>query len=576
MILFKMALITLHKTKESAMKNLNQLLLLIICCLILSSSYIFAKLYSYSTNTLSNNNNWVASKNFKEVSLMGAGHFMITRNGLHKNQLQLGAWHSNQEVIYKKPTSLKRISFNINLETDSYVNFIFNRDEYGFTILRLSNNNLYQSAVISSDKDGKFLTKTIISDLPKMTVNSWHTIELESKSNSTQLKINSQIINTKIPLFEKNKYFGFRNGKENISIDDIKIISDNFSDLEDFSNNNFPQHFLVTFLILSLITLGLHFYLKKNTIFTILFTHLVILTLSTLLLFFDFFYWSKLYTYDTYNPRGIRPNAFVSLTEDLRFYIFNQKSRSSIDLHSLTPSRSNTLWKTLTNWQVQRPWTQSIKMWSGFIGRNEYKELTHKDIQQFYRKKEQSIRIGFIGTSQTEGSGADTYGDTFVSIIHNNLQRKIKSKQRLETFNFSVAGSNSTNLLNEYISYYSNLNLDLLIIALAINDDNYNSLVQNVSKMVSINQNKKSINLVVIEALDLKLSPTNYTANQKALLNFVRKNNIPYHDLNSSINSDKNYDTGLIWWDLAHFTNYGHSLTAQILENKIWELLHRK
>ena len=84
-------------------------------------------------------------------------------------------------------------------------------------------------------------------------------------------------------------------------------------------------------------------------------------------------------------------------------------------------------------------------------------------------KSDRTIRVAFLGTSQTWGSGAERISETFVARCHGLLAQALGDIS-VETYNFSISGSNSTELLGKYAESWRFSQPDLLVINLSTND----------------------------------------------------------------------------------------------------------
>src|SRR5262249_59775095 len=93
-------------------------------------------------------------------------------------------------------------------------------------------------------------------------------------------------------------------------------------------------------------------------------------------------------------------------------------------------------------------------------------------------KSDRTIRIAFLGTSQTYGSGAERISETFVARCHGLLAQALGDIS-VETYNFSISGSNSTELLSKYTGSWRFSRPDLLLINLSTNDWKIDTLTEN-------------------------------------------------------------------------------------------------
>src|SRR4029450_8318086 len=96
-----------------------------------------------------------------------------------------------------------------------------------------------------------------------------------------------------------------------------------------------------------------------------------------------------------------------------------------------------------------------------------------------------TIRVAFLGTSQTYGSGAERIAETFVARCHGLLAQALGDIS-VETYNFSLSGSNSTELLGKYAESWRFSRPDLLVINLSTNDEKIDTLTANLRTLAHL------------------------------------------------------------------------------------------
>src|SRR5262249_25863209 len=97
-------------------------------------------------------------------------------------------------------------------------------------------------------------------------------------------------------------------------------------------------------------------------------------------------------------------------------------------------------------------------------------------------KSDRTIRVAFLGTSQTYGAGAERISETFIARCHGLLAQALGDIS-VETYNFAISGSNSTELLTKYTGSWRFSRPDLLLINLSTNDGKIDTLTANLRSL---------------------------------------------------------------------------------------------
>jgi hypothetical protein len=96
--------------------------LVVIGCILWIAFVVEATQFiQHSRNVLLTNGQWVSSKLLMQMHVMGAEHFMKTRNALFRNRLHLGEWHGFNEVSLKEPVEPAAIEYRFRLSPGAYI-----------------------------------------------------------------------------------------------------------------------------------------------------------------------------------------------------------------------------------------------------------------------------------------------------------------------------------------------------------------------------------------------------------------------------------------------------------------------
>lgn len=498
-------------------------------------SILATQIYLLTNNTLSNNNNWNSEKLKLGMGVMGAWNFFNQTQPLNRNQLNLGAWHGFQEIITKESFKYNQIEFDALINQNAYlISHFAITDGQKFSI-KLSADD-QESSCLVIDQFGKFTDKKTLNNLA-ITPNQWNHIIIIFDNNESLISVNGQSYKCPTQNLIESK-IGFKNGYSSTLIDNVILKNNDQTIFQDeFNNNkNFTFISLSTFLSLALIQLLIYLVLvkifkdKKKTLFllTSLNTSLI-LSLITL------------YFYLLFSFTGNYPN-----------------------LDSL-----------LNNFKSQeQEWVD-----------NELEIISQEVMNTFVN--DENEKIMFIGSSQTWGAGASDVKSSFPLIFEELLNKKISTAsessniyqrvlgvstdQEIRVVNTGISGTTSSELFDEYKSEWISLKPKLVFINLSSNDFTYDIpeeiFRENIKNFINLNKQSNIKTILLIEASSKEIDEENYF--QETLKEIAQKEEIIIIDVNQYL-KEKN-DSGLIWWDFIHPTDYGHKLIAEYILNKLTE-----
>lgn len=537
----------------------------------------------YSRNVLLLNGHWVSSKVLMQMPPMGAYPFVLTRNALQRNQLDLGAWHGFNEVHLNEPVQPAEIDYRFRLAPDAYIYFIFNRGENGHDGIRLSRNERFPSMLYHADRTNRFLARTLLM-LPANALNDgWHELRLSFDSRQVVASIDGSFL-VFAPASAASQVIGFRGGLFSADVDSVRIVGRDGEKLLDESFRNRQSYWTIMAVVASITLVpimisAIPFLLRrrqatqvKRAVFQCLLTMAVALIILSTIFLFDYFIWSSRYLYAGYQPGAVHPHALAVHVEALRTKLFRAKAdlTDGVARVNAFPVRKE-IRQTISEWNGSGP--------SGFTNMARYSahssvptSLSDQEVQGLPEKTPGTIRVAFLGTSQTYGEGAETIGATFVARCH-ILVAGAQENGRLETYNFSVQGSSSDQLLKKYEESWRFAQPDLLIVNLSNNDPDAANLSRNLETLANEVRATRGQIAFVLEANSPEGNPVHLASNHAAIRKLGAKLGVPVWDLHGYLSSEAVYDSGMLWWDNVHLTNYGQSLTARWLADQIKPLL---
>ncbi len=502
------------------MKKIHALIIILNICI----SIFISKLYLLTNNTLVVNNNWDSEKINLQMGVMGASNFVNKTQPLNRDRLDLSSWSGFQEISTKKILEYNQIEFDALVDDNAYIiNHFAMNDNQRFSI-KISGTSS-DSYCLVIDRDGKFIDKQLIDGL-NIKSNEWFHTKINLRENEAFITINDQ---ENVCLIPNSKYskVGFKGGLNQSLVDNI-VIKNNSETVfnEDFSNNkNFILILIVIFIFLSLV----HSKISNKSRYILFVT----IDISLLLSILTFYIYLLCF--------------FIGNYPNINSYLSSLKSKE-------------------TEWID--------------------KEIEIISTQIMTATRDNNIeKIMIIGSSQTWGAGASSIEKTFPAILENELNIKIDElskdatssgqtfglsiNQDISVVNAGISGTVSFELLDEYQKNWIKLKPKILIINLSSNDFNYgvsqSDFKKNIEEFISLNKLNNIKTILVIEASSSEYRIYNPLHN--SLKEISADNNIPIIEMNEYL-KDKN-DSGLLWWDFIHPTNYGHQLIAKHISDFI-------
>ena len=539
--------------------------------------FLSAEIYLYSRNTLVENGRWVSSKVLLQMEPMGAHHFLGTRNALSRNQLHLDTWHGFQEVHFNGVIQPKSIEIKLKINPNAYLCVLMNRNESGYDGIRLSRHPKFKSVFFQANRHGRFVNSV---PLTQVQLNDgWHHLKLEYDAESLGVFLDARelAVPQVVPL--RDQLFGLRGAHGGSAVDRIRVTDTAGAIVleEDFRNHRDRWRVIlfVSVLWLALGTVVGVAAARRQGVwraFFLLFSlQATFLIITGAYYLFDFYYWSDQYAYKGSTPHGKVGSTLPVAFENLRGKVFAtgydrfrvRERTSQIKLHPF-------LVRATTSWDRQQitPWklAHSFGSRSGHVPRF----MARDDPNQWGIKADTDTRILFLGTSQTFGTGAEVLTDSFVARTHRTLSWKLPDGKHLETFNFSIPGSGSGALLDQYQQHWLELLPDLLILNLTFNDPNVELLTANLRHFLQVNRERGIKTVLMIEP---NLQPRN--KKHRAVRTVGKEFGVPVLDLYSHLTSKTVYDSGFLWWDMVHLSSLGHDKVAKELAVELEPLLEQ-
>lgn len=548
----------------------KQIKLFAFICFALVQTYFLLQFIGYNKNTLSKKTDWASVKLIHQLATMGAPHYMLTRNGLFQNQLHLGAWHGYQFLALAEEQSPEEISFDFFLPEAGKLYFMFN-----------INNNKMMGLKLTPPMGGlgfffkgsvkKGFQSTEYTDL--LLTGGWHHFAIKNGNSRSEVLLDGVKSNYPFPRLVKDQFIAFHGGLQDVVIDNVKIKDqDSVVIDEDFSY----QWSFVTIGFLFFICLGLQTIIGgifskqiKIVAFRLLLFNFVFYICLIPLYMFDFSYWSKTYHYNTFVPSGEKSLQRERNIEGWRQRFFFETTKLETYKKVAFDKLSESFKKEFTDWDGNSFFTVNVV--TQLEGATEIK-ISQIPTHEFQAapKKENEFRIGFLGTSQTYGKGASRMEQTMVAEVHKELV-KTGSPKKITTYNFSEAGSTSSELLQQFKDKMEQTQLDVLVTNLGFNDHDPELFKQNILTIQQHFSKRRIRTFFLSEPTSEDSAYLHHRYNLKVLKDLASEKKIELWDSAEYMKSEK--DAGLLWWDHVHMTSLGQKKAALWLTQKLSPLI---
>jgi lysophospholipase L1-like esterase len=540
---------------------------LLICILLSSLSvYFLSKVFFSANHTLKQEKDWVAVKLMGRQGLMGAVEFSSLRQTLAKDQLNLGEWHGHNEVIWNQVKSWNKLQFDFKPEKKSYIWIVFSKSQSSRAGFRLSLNEKKPSGFFKINERGKFIDSKFFNTAIK---NNWNLVKITKDQGDLQLFLNDELVYSSKDNFDGFDIISFRSGIFKVAVDNFKIQQDQYTYKENFSPRFSMKLFKVSILyyfsIIFFLVIACFLALKKKAFFVILGLQFLFLIITSGYYFIDKNFIASAYLFDGFLPFGQKRYSEATLGFEKTRASFFEKINSFANIHEKKEVLAGPI-KTFNSEQpfVRWPFMQQILPSGNLVYPNSAEEV--KAVPKGV------VKITFMGTSQTWGAGAQGVRNNFVSQFTFKTMEKLKKP--VSTFNLSICGVDSSVLINEYDNLLKIWKPNFLIVNLSNNDGGKDEqFTKNLRDIALRNKELQIKTIFVFEATDTEVRSSNLSKNHKIMLKVAEEFNFPVFNLHGYLASPEIQDSGFIWFDIVHFDQQGHDLTAAWLFENIFPII---
>ncbi len=505
--------------KESAgWRDFRGLLVVLFVTLAISVFFV-TESYLTATNTLSANGHWKSSK-LNVVRVPGAQNFMTRTQALFRGHLNLGAWLGFHEVTYGEALTPEEVSFRFWLEHETYVLLVLGRERSPYYAIRFSRSPLFRSAFLKIGADGAFHEKHPLA-CPSLRNGAWNTCRAVFRDDAVSVELNKDAVATlKLPL-EFPATIGFRGSMADAYVDDFNVLR------ADVPGNPVVERFDN----------------RRNA----------------------------------WKVRGAL--CIAGLLLDMFVYVVCRVFRKPFRESLLHVAMINLLLCVVSG----VAFASYVYLVSSLYPKPSPPAATSKGRMTAYyaRKAAQdyaleappdTTRILFVGSSQTHGCGASTTSAGYVPVLCNRINQHFGATNKFECMNTSIHGRRSSELWHAYKSRWIDYRPAITVINLSNNDKDLESFDKHLRMFVELNQELGIKTLFVLEAnsIEDRRNPS-ALCRHPVMQAVAHEYGVPVVDANAYLAARN--DTGLLWWDFVHPSDYGHRLLAECIFDGLLDLL---
>lgn len=503
----------------------------------LLTALVFEKLVSLQNHTLANTGVWQSNKRLDVMpfGLMGAEEYFTDRHALLGERLNLGAWFGYQDVQYREGIDgFETLNARVELDADSYLWSYLSCNDAECTALRMSTTPEFKSGIYLVKKSGE-MTKVAAGEILEPGA---HRIGLVADSNRMHaVSIDGRMVHNVKYGEGTSAVLRFRGSEKPVAVSDIEVTGKNNQRLRlNFAAKFNYSRFFGIFGAVFLLALLVGFITKiPNYGFMITF---VFLSFGIVLFLFDKFYWSRLYLTQELNPAYDQSSAVALKFEEARKSFFKvnefpQKAKAEITIDDI----------------------QLIDRNGNVTPARSIDSLTSAA----------ALKIAIVGGSQSWGGGASSLPATWSARLVRELAQK--TGRNVIGVNFSVCGGKLFNFMQR-TDQILKLKPDLLIVNFGFNDEGTpdSHFESQLNEFVGQLAEAKMNVLFSVEAVSIEHN-TQETVKAPLIRRLADNKNYRTASLHDYMAKADTRNSGLLWQDHVHFTDFGQEQAAKFFIN---------
>jgi len=570
--------------------------ILFLLFLLFLSTWGSTELILYSNHSIKSLPNWVTYKSIVRQNLLGMEDYRRTRVPIAKNRINLDSWHGHNGIFYNRIVKPIEFSFDAYLldsdDAEPYFLVVFGFTNNGFHGIRLSENKAISSMFFRASREGEYLEKR---PLKTSDFHGWNRYRILLNPDNLKLYLNEKIIfekslNSPVPEGLVGLISG---GPEvvigpsedsegghwpSITIDNFSIRTQDWEFSENFSNRtNLWEILFITFIfhLLVIAFCFLFFYRTGKHIVISVLLLLILMINYSLIYVVDYYRWSgqyHIYEEDVDNTYYQAINWKIESARRVLFDILGAKWLRDND-KKLNPLLDFSTYDQDVDCRFTNIDLKYIDEHRGEQNAD-YSKIHCPEIN--IKSDLPVLRIGFIGSSQTYGDGAYTEKSSWVSKFTHKLSGTLTGKCRLEVINMAQPGAFTEGLSDMFSRIQTKLKFDYIFINLAHNDtkENLQKYYRKLVDQVIDNGATPVLVLEAISSLDSLDPKSSYNEKLDVIRKIAKAIGLKPLEFNAYMNSEKVWDTGLLWVDDVHLSQMGQNLAANWVHKEFTEKYH--
>lgn len=463
------------------------------------------------SDTLADKPQWEVSKVRAEGQLMGSAKYRDMPQAMAGEHLNLEAWHGCQEVLSAASIQPARLQFRFRYAPNGFLSLRFGVGAKRGYALRVSNDPHHPGGFFDVAYTGEFLHRLALPALD-CAPDRWHTLELRLDSDGGTVLIDEAPAGSLPgPLVLPGKV-GFWGGWQPAAVDDFEVFDAQDAVLVDEAfTHQFRWNPLAAGALLLVAALAALVYAFGR--WRGVGQHEALAYVLSLLLCTA----SAAYTYLAARPylAALYPKAEVLAARE-------------------------------------RSW------FDGLLERRDERIMA----TGAERTAGVALRLMFVGTSQTYGMGAMLQVNSFVPLLHDKFADAPFPSGRVECINAAVPGANTTLLFSHFVDRWLTLKPDIVVFNFGCNDPATSEFETNLRNM-ALAARRAGAEVIFMKEPTARGMVDQIDWKYAAIARVATSLKAPLIDAQAYMLSVE--DSGFLWWDMVHPTDYGHRLMADYL-----------
>ena len=488
-------------------------------------SLLVAGAYVQAHNTLFNNGRWTSTKTELAGGIIGAQSFFFDQQALARQRLNPSAWFGHQEVVSKSTFEPASIEFDFFLVRDAHLTFQFQRDERGYTGVRLSAAERFPPAVIQASTEGEFLRRRTVRQLRRARPARVHHFRVDfdlERPRTYTLSLNGKKLKTLRGRPHRPMHVGFRGSSRQVFVDNLRIVELDGRVFEDGFDRP-PDWLRIHLTVLSAVLLG-----------TALLYALLRRALSA------------------------RPRLLL-----FYFLMFGGVLLAATGLYWALVWRGSEFYPDRNEQLLRRQEAYADAGTERMIARIE---------AAYAREPAPGVeRILLLGSSQARGSGAAEAGDTLARQTE-RLLNEGEDPPRFECLNVAVRAYDLARMRADFDERWSRWGARLAVLNAGYNDRKTRTepWASELRALIA-SAEAAGVQLVIVpEASAPEVPAPNLQRIHAATRRIARQQGVPVIEMHDHL--VERADDGFLWWDWVHLTSYGQRLYAGHLVRELRRL----